>query len=305
MVITRNGQTVTFGEIEGFSESINTLLASEDGVLVSSLQALGADFGEQLSGVSQTLQAVADEQGATADAVQTVQTTIGDSFTEVNTVSSSVDAIKGVHAVKINNNGTIRGYGLVSEIIDGDPISDFVMDVDRVFLGTSSDDPNDFKVAFSIVDGVAYIEDLEVKEGRIKTLMLGNNAATAADFGQVSNNSAGQGMGTEINGPSADIEIPPNVTAKILISVNYQQGYLAQPRLWGYKIVGLLDLNTLNILTRTNMEATNDQACVTHLITITNNTNSAKDLIVFGNWYGEDSDIVLQKATISIFAGWK
>lgn len=69
--------------------------------------------------------------------VSTLTSTVGDNSTQLLTQQGVIDGIKGQYSVTINNNGSISGFGLVSDIIDGNPTSAFNISADQ-FSMTSS-----------------------------------------------------------------------------------------------------------------------------------------------------------------------
>lgn len=111
---------VTSGLI--FSE--RTARASAVAAETSSREALAAQVrggytGTDLSLVTSGLifserTARASADSAMASDISTLSTTVGNQTTAVQTLSQSVDGIKGLYTVKIDNNGNVSGFGLES-----------------------------------------------------------------------------------------------------------------------------------------------------------------------------------------------
>ncbi|WP_115746928.1 TipJ family phage tail tip protein [Escherichia coli] len=82
--------------------------------------------------------AIANEQTARANAdsaltssLSTLQTTVNGQTTSISTQTSSINGIQAKHTVKIDNNGYVSGYGLISTANNGTPTSDFIVSADR------------------------------------------------------------------------------------------------------------------------------------------------------------------------------
>ena len=78
------------------------------------------------------------DDAAMAVDTHTVSTRVGDRFTTVNTVASSVDGIEGKYAVKIDNGGHVTGYGLISTNNDATPTSEFGVRADTFWVAPAS-----------------------------------------------------------------------------------------------------------------------------------------------------------------------
>lgn len=299
-------ETTLTASINSVSSNVTTLtsaLATTDQALAQLAIDVDATFDTNNATIAATYLAQADLDSATADLVTQSGTTLNGLRTDVNVVQSSVNGIEGVYGVEVNNNGVVSGFGLISQLVDGVPVSDMIVDVNNFYVGTS-DLAGNFSAPFVVTGGEVFLTKARIRNADIDTLKLAGNAATAADFGQVSNNTPGAGINTQLSGASAAVTIPANTTARVFISANYRQGYTAQPRQWGYFLFGGVN-GTSTITTRTGMSATNDQAVVTHLVTATNTASVPRSFIAFADWFGEDGNIVLQSCTISIFAQWR
>jgi hypothetical protein len=64
---------------------------------------------------------------------------ISQTKTTVAQTASTVDGIKGQYSVTINNNGSVSGYGLVSDIIDGENTSAFSVSADQFSIVSPTD----------------------------------------------------------------------------------------------------------------------------------------------------------------------
>lgn len=70
--------------------------------------------------------------------------------------SQAIDGIKGVKTVTIDNNGVLSGYGLVSELVNGQVTSAFGVNADEFYVGS----PTTGKKVFAVVNGTTVINDL-------------------------------------------------------------------------------------------------------------------------------------------------
>jgi hypothetical protein len=83
---------------------------------------------------------------------------ISETKTTVAQTSETVDGIKGQYSVTINNNGTLSGFGLVSDIINGEPTSAFTVSANQFsLLGSSTGEVWDNTADYVIGDIVTYL----------------------------------------------------------------------------------------------------------------------------------------------------
>jgi hypothetical protein len=111
-----------------------------------------------------------------------LSTTVGNQTSSITANSSSINGIEAKHTVKIDNNGHISGYGLISTANDGTPTSTFDVAADAFRIGATDSSGSAVEtVPFAhyansrTVDGVTmpagtYIENLFVEGARIKSL---------------------------------------------------------------------------------------------------------------------------------------
>lgn len=77
---------------------------------------------------------------STASAVTTLQTTVGQHTTSIQTQATSIDGILGKYAVKIDNNGYVTGYVLISSANNGAPTSEFMIVADKFSIAPVATD---------------------------------------------------------------------------------------------------------------------------------------------------------------------
>jgi hypothetical protein len=108
----------------GFATQFNTLTANyqnySNAARDAAIQAASAD-------VRNYAYSKAGTDGAIASATTTLQSTVGDHTTTIQTQQQSINGLKGQAVLVIDNNGYIVGWGLASEIINGQPTSRFIV----------------------------------------------------------------------------------------------------------------------------------------------------------------------------------
>jgi hypothetical protein len=129
-----------------------------------------------------------EDNGALAQKLSTIHTTVGDNYTTLTSDFVVKDGISGKYSVKIENNGVISGFGLSS---GPDPTgtvkSDFIINADNFAIlgkqanGQLSTDPADAINPFMVLyeDGVynTYINNAYIKEtttGNLTVTTLAN-----------------------------------------------------------------------------------------------------------------------------------
>ena len=258
-----------------------------------------------------------------ASEITSLSASIAGTYATISTVASiegDVDGIEAKYGVTIDSNGNVTGFQLLS----GSGGSAFNVRADQfaVFNSTGGGGDNPFTVFTSsrTIGGVtypagvyiedAYIDNAAIVDLSVGTLKIGNNAATVSDFDQYNptlnsgNFISGAGMSTPLNACFAGVFIPANVTADIFLSANFRHGYLSTPTQWGFRIQRAIGASVTSLTTRTGMTATADFPVVTYLTTYSPGSSGAT-LYIDVDWYGQNSNIELQDATLSLVARYK
>jgi hypothetical protein len=120
------------------------------------------------------------EVSALASDVTSLTTTVGQNTTSITTNASSIDGIEGKYAVKINNNGHVSGFGLISTANNATPTSVFTVTADAFKIVDTSGSatptsPFEVYTTSRTVDGVTvpagvYMENANITAANIKTL---------------------------------------------------------------------------------------------------------------------------------------
>lgn len=153
----------------------------------SSITALQSTVNNPTTGVAatatglNTLKTRVDTVGGGIEAIATdlssVETTLYDPSTglsatraTVTTQGTSINGIQAKYTVKIDNNGSISGYGLVSEPNNGSIVSTFNVLADNFKVTTPG---GEGYTPFSISGGVVYADNLVVQNANIANLSVG------------------------------------------------------------------------------------------------------------------------------------
>src|SRR5699024_5791841 len=86
-------------------------------------------------------------------AIDTLQSTVGNHTTAIQTQQSITDGLKAQVALKIDNNGHVSGVGLASSSSDQGVLSEFIINADRFMLTTPS---TTWKKGANVVKGEFY-----------------------------------------------------------------------------------------------------------------------------------------------------
>ncbi len=167
-------ETDLTASIDTVQANVNTLassLATTDQAVASLETSLLAEINGVEAWAAQTFRTEAQVNTAISDAVTSVETELNGLSTDVTQVQSAVDGIEGVYGVKINNNGVVSGFGLISQLVNGSPVSDFIVDVNNFYVGTS-DTSGNFAAPFSVSGGVVYAKDLIVRNANIQNAAI-------------------------------------------------------------------------------------------------------------------------------------
>lgn len=259
-----------------------------DNAIAADITTLETDFAAAEASITENASALSTLEGYAA-ATYTLRVKAGTGGAQLELVAADDPILGAQSALRLAADNIL---------LDG---SVFAVHIDTDSLAAS----NAFITA--LTSETAFINNLTVGTGRIDTLQLAGNAATAAAFSQKTSGSYGAGMSTAISAGAQNISIPASSAAKILVVASFQQGYVSGARDWGFRIRRTFNGVTTTLLTRLNMSAINDYPTVALLDTVTNivNPQAERSVLYQVDWYGENALIELQKANTSIFAGWR
>lgn len=156
--------------------SIGEQLAAQFAAIDTESKSLLADYNKLFDQALQGIDTLGQEVEGTFD---TFETTLNGNTTAISSMTVSIDGVKAQYGIRVNNNGHISGFGLLSQLINGQPTSDFIIN-DASFRIVNSSGVGDF-TPFAVyptertVDGVTvppgvYAQDLYVTNANIASL---------------------------------------------------------------------------------------------------------------------------------------
>ena len=173
--------------------------ATADSAEASARQTLEAQVNNPTTGLAATKAAVdseiiarANADSALASSITTLQTTVGGQTTSIQTNATSIDGIQAKYTVKIDNNGYVSGYGLISTANNGTPTAEFAVIADRFSIAPVATNPNAVDgspffvlTAPQVISGVTipagtYMKAAYIHDATITTAKIADAAITNA-----------------------------------------------------------------------------------------------------------------------------
>ena len=140
--------------------AVDTLVVNEtieringNSALVAQVDFILAKSEDNAAAVLTETAARASSDSALALQITTLQSTVGPLSTTVSQHSSSIDGIEGNYSVKIDNNGHVSGFGLLSTLVDDAPFADFTIIADRFAIVSPGSTPDAPIVPFVMTAG--------------------------------------------------------------------------------------------------------------------------------------------------------
>ena len=141
-------------------------------------------LGQRLTGIASSLNsnaaAILAEQTTRANAdsalsstVTTLQSTVNGHTTTISSQATTLNGIQAKYSVKIDNNGNVAGFDLISTAnVAGGTVSKFrfTSTAFEIWNGATGTAP------FSVVGGVVYINEANIKELRVEKLIAGGES---------------------------------------------------------------------------------------------------------------------------------
>ena len=176
---------------------------------------------------------------AQASNITSLTSTVGSNTTNVTTNASSINGIQGKHTVKIDNNGHVSGYGLISTANNGTPTATFSVAADAFKIGSPSSAST--VTPFSVYTGSRTVDGVTVPAGTY----IENAFITAANIKTLNADSITTGT---INAG--------NINVSNLNATNVTQGTLSATRLPGLSQIAHITSSSPVSLTTNNAETT-------------------------------------------------
>lgn len=172
-----------FGDTNAAVLEESVARADADEAFASQLEIIEADFDGVYAAVSDEAIARASADSAMASDITALGVSVGANTTAISSEASARIAadgsIESKYGVKIDVNGNVSGFGLISQANNGTVVStfNFRSDVFKIFNGSTTVAP------FSVSGGVVYmanvvIQNAVIENAAITTAKIANNAVT-------------------------------------------------------------------------------------------------------------------------------
>ncbi|WII96005.1 phage tail protein [Moraxella haemolytica] len=123
-----------------------------------SVQAVLAKHTDTTALIDEVKRTLAEKERALSERIGQLDTTLNGQTTSIRNVQRSVNGVRAIKAVTVDNNGFISGYGLMSDLQNGRVTSRFGINADQIYFGatTSAKKPFVFTTRTTTIDGVSY-----------------------------------------------------------------------------------------------------------------------------------------------------
>lgn len=147
--------------VSGNTSSINTLsqsLTTKERALSEQINTAKSELGGRITQISNETRTLSNANRTISEQINTVQTTVQGQTASIRNVERSVNGVRLVKAVTVDNNGFISGYGLMSDLQNGRVTSRFGINADQIYFGTTTNakKPFVFTTKATTIDGVSY-----------------------------------------------------------------------------------------------------------------------------------------------------
>ncbi len=199
-IAARTALGVRVGLAEGaILTEFNARVTAENAIVLS-ITTQFASVNSNLALVQGSVSTVANTVAAQATQISQVQASVAGNSAAIQQVSqASADAdgvINAKYTVKIDVNGYVSGYGLMSTANNATPFAEFIVRADRFAIGSPTGPGTGIvpKVPFivlttpttiggQVVPPGVYIDEAFIKNGVIDSAKIGNAAITSAKIG--------------------------------------------------------------------------------------------------------------------------
>lgn len=175
-------------------------LAEVDSAIAAVQTTLQSQIGAVSASLSANYYTAAQTNSAISAQTSSLTTAVGNLTTTVNSVQSSVDGVRGTYGIEINNNGHIRGFGLISDLVDGNVVSQFTVVADEFRVVHS--DGGALTTPFTVLGGQTFIKDALIGNAAVGTLQIAGNAVTVPKAQTFTSTRTGNGAWQQCNNMS-------------------------------------------------------------------------------------------------------
>ncbi|WP_432481683.1 TipJ family phage tail tip protein [Moraxella sp. ZY200743] len=123
-----------------------------------SVQAVLAKHTDTTALIDEVKRTLAEKEQALSERIGQLDTTLNGQTTSIRNVQRSVNGVRAIKTVTVDNNGFISGYGLMSDLQNGRVTSRFGINADQIYFGatTTAKKPFVFTTRTTTIDGVSY-----------------------------------------------------------------------------------------------------------------------------------------------------
>lgn len=168
-----------------------TTRADQDNAITSSMNSQFSTVNSNISALQTTTTTLTNNYSSLSSSVSTLSTTVSGHTTSISnevTARQTADGlINAKYSVKIDSNGYVSGYGLISEANNSTPVSSFIVRADKFAIGSPSGPGITPALPFSVLTSTdadgnppgVYIEKAFIK--KIKAADIDSNGLTLKD----------------------------------------------------------------------------------------------------------------------------
>ncbi|EPG6082263.1 TipJ family phage tail tip protein [Acinetobacter baumannii] len=176
-----------------------------------------------------------------ASNIVSLQTAVGGNTSAISEQSKSIDGIRNIKTITIDNNGVMSGYGLISDLVNGKVTSTFGVNADNFYIGPPSGGKKPFLVTTTntTVNGVTYppgtwIDTAYIATASIKSAHIQDAAITTAKIADAAIDTAKIKDAAITNAKIADltvdtIKIKDNAITVATVAENTQASKILTP----------------------------------------------------------------------------
>lgn len=305
----------------GRAGSVGEQIAAQFAAIDTESKSLFKDYNKLFDQAMEGIETLGEEVDGQ---FQTFQTQLDGNSTSISSLIVSVDGVKAQYGIRVNNNGHISGFGLLSRLINGQPVSDFIINDASLRVVNSSGQGNytpfavypsgryvngayipagvhaqDLYVTRANI-GDAQIDTAKIGDLAVDTLKVAGNAITAPSYSKRTSELVGNGSRQYVL--AGAIDIPPRTEGDVLITASLAQGYVGGTPTWGFNI----STQYGTVIERWDMTAVNDYPTITAVTSRYNSSYNPLTLVVVLEWKAGSSALRLGAGTTLCLIGrWK
>lgn len=184
--------------ISSASTTLTSAYEAADSATLSAAGAAAQAYTQSYAYAKASTYTQAEADSAIASASDLLQTQIDDNVASIATNASSIDGVRAIYTVKMDVNGVVSGFGLMSDVADGGAVtSKAILSVDEFAViapgrtvGTLASVPFAVLTSPQTINGYAfgagvYIDGASINDGTIGNAQIGSLSADKITAGDV------------------------------------------------------------------------------------------------------------------------